>query len=88
MLHVLNSNSQPAPAPVYNAAPAPVPSSSYGAPEAPRGGRIISQTFTRQPTFTQSSRRPKTAPTFRQGPPRFIQNPRAQGQFIRGQFQG
>ena len=86
MLHVLNSNSQPAPAPVYEAAPAPVPSSSYGAPSAPRGGRIISQTFTRQPI--QNSRRPKTAPTFRQGPPRFIQNPRPQGQFIRGQFQG
>ena len=97
MLNVLNLNSQPAPAPAYTnnvgATPeAPPPSSSYG---VPRGGRITSQTFTRQPTsqtFTrqpingQISRRPKTS--LRQQPPRFIQNPRPQVQFQRGQFQG
>ena len=91
MLHVLNLNSQPAPAPVYDvgATPvAPAPSSSYGAPSVPRGGRIISQTFTRQPINNQINRRPKVTSTFRQQPPRFIQNTRPQGQFISGRFQG
>ena len=91
MLNVLNLHSQPAPIspkPDYTnnvgATPSAIPpSSAYG---VPRGGRITSQTFSRQPINNPFSRRPKSS--FRQQSQRFVQNTRQVPVGAIGRFTG